>query len=341
MDEAERRRLVGLIRKAGSGEAGIKPLPVLPLPPGWEEFLPPGGAVPRRIGPVRACLFDVYGTLFCSAAGEVGPEGVPDAAGPDALARELSGSAAPSAPGLSGEDLRGYFRGRVAAIHREAAGRTQWPEVRVDEIWTDFLRERGMADGFRPFGAAGTQAAAGGRELALRYELAVNPVSPMPGAAETIKAMKRAGCVLGLISNAQFFTPLLFEAFFGAPPEELGFDPELIIWSFEWGEAKPSPRLFGAAAGRLEAQGIDPGACLFVGNDMLSDISGAEAAGFRGVLFAGDGRSLRLREGDPRLRNLQPAVIVRKLGDLPELYRLSRKAHTRQLWTGSSQQPEA
>ncbi|MDR2133794.1 MAG: HAD family hydrolase [Treponema sp.] len=313
MDEAERRRLVALIREAGSG--GLKPLPAGPLPPGWEEFLPGGSAVPRRAGPVRACLFDVYGTLFCSAAGDISLEGSPDRAALDALARELSGAAASppasgAAPGLSGEGLRAYFRGRVAAIHREAAGRTQWPEVRADEIWTDFLRER-AAD--RASGAAATRA---GRELALRYELAANPVSPMPGAAETIRALKEAGCVLGIISNAQFFTPLLFEAFFGAPAEELGFDSELIIWSFERGEAKPSPRLFGAAAGRLEARGIDPGACLFVGNDMLSDISGAAAAGFRGVLFAGDGRSLRLREDNPRLRNLRPAAIVRELGEL-------------------------
>jgi putative hydrolase of the HAD superfamily len=255
----------------------------------------------------------VYGTLFCSAAGDISQEGSPDRAGLEALARELSGGAA---PGLSGEDLRAYFRGRVAAIHREAAGRTRWPEVRADEIWADFLRERGRADC-----ASGAAAAEAGRELALRYELAVNPVSPMPGAAETIKALKGAGCVLGVISNAQFFTPLLFEAFFGAPPEELGFDPELLIWSFEWGEAKPSPCLFGAAAGRLRARGIDPGACLFVGNDMLSDISGAAGAGFRGVLFAGDGRSLRLREEDPRLRDLRPTVIIRELGGLPELCR--------------------
>jgi putative hydrolase of the HAD superfamily len=273
-----------------------------------------GGAAPRRPG-VRACLFDVYGTLFCSAAGDIGLE--------EGAAPGLSLPASGSAPALSGGELRGYFRDRVAAIHREAAGKTQWPEVRVDEIWTDFLRERGRADKTAsPAADSGEKGRAdpAGRELALRYELAVNPAGPMPGAAETIRALKKAGCVLGIISNAQFFTPLLFEAFFGAPPRELGFDPELIIWSFEWGEAKPSPRLFEAAAGRLKARGIDPESCLFVGNDMLSDISGAAAAGFQGVLFAGDGRSLRLREGDPRLRRgLRPAAIIRELGDLPGL----------------------
>jgi putative hydrolase of the HAD superfamily len=328
MDETERRRLVGLIRektlRAASGGSGredaalcrsdfpLKPLPPPPLPPGWEELVSEEGAAPARSG-FRACLFDVYGTLFCSAAGDIGME--------ETAVPGLTLPASGGAPALSGEDLRAYFRGRVAAIHREAAGKTQWPEVRADEIWTDFLRERGRADKSASIASAGGGeksrcSGPAGREFALRYELAVNPVNPMPGAADTIRALKKAGCVLGIISNAQFFTPLLFEAFFGAPPGELGFDPELLIWSFEWGEAKPSPRLFGAAARRLEARGIDPGACLFVGNDMLSDISGAAAAGFRTVLFAGDGRSLRLREADPRLRGLRPAAIVRKLGDL-------------------------
>ncbi|MDR1319378.1 MAG: HAD family hydrolase [Treponema sp.] len=305
MDEAERRRLVELIRK----EALLKPLPPPPLPPGWEELVSGGGA--SRRGGVRACLFDVYGTLFCSAAGDIGTG--------ENVVPGLTLPASGGAPALSGEDLRAYFRGRVAAIHREAAGKTQWPEVRVDEIWTDFLRERKGADKTGGGGEKNRCSDPAGRELALRYELAVNPSGPMPGAEDAIRALKKAGCVLGIISNAQFFTPLLFEAFFGVSPGELGFDPELLIWSFEWGEAKPSPRLFNAAAGRLEARGIDPGACLFVGNDMLSDIAGAAAAGFRGVLFAGDGRSLRLREADPRLRGLRPAAIVRNLGDLPGL----------------------
>ena len=39
---------------------------------------------------------------------------------------------------------------------------------------------------------------------------------------------------------------------------------------------------------------------LFVGNDMLNDVAAAAAVGLRTALFAGDQRSLRLREKDPR-----------------------------------------
>jgi putative hydrolase of the HAD superfamily len=122
--------------------------------------------------------------------------------------------------------------------------------------------------------------------------------------------------ILGLISNAQFFTPLLFEAFFGAPPEGLGFDAELLAYSYKLGEAKPSPALFAPATRRLAALGLKPENALYIGNDMLNDIFAAARAGFKTALFAGDPRSLRLREEDPRIRGLMPDRVVRGLGEV-------------------------
>jgi putative hydrolase of the HAD superfamily len=299
MDEIERRRLTALIQGAS---APLEPEPPV-LPPEWEE------PVSAPSGAIRAVLFDVYGTLFCSAAGDIsfaakeGGGGAPEAL--NTLARQY---------GLSGEGLRSFFREKVAESHRERRGLPragcagiQWPEVQVEEIWAAFLRERGLcAD------------AAVARELALRYELAVNPVYPMPHAAAAIEIL-RQDHVLGLVSNAQFFTPLLFDAFWGAPPELLGFDPALLVWSFEWGEAKPSPRLFEIAARALAERGIGPGETVFVGNDMLSDMYGAIQAGFRGVLFAGDSRSLRLRQGEDLTRGLRPFRVIRDLAELAGL----------------------
>jgi putative hydrolase of the HAD superfamily len=138
----------------------------------------------------------------------------------------------------------------------------------------------------------------------------------MPGAKETITGLKKAGCFLGIISNAQFFTPLLFEAFLGGPPEKIGFDPRLLIYSFEAGEAKPGAGIFAQGAESLGALGITPENCLFAGNDMLTDVYGAASAGFQTVLFAGDGRSLRLRQGEALVQGLRPSLIIRSLTDL-------------------------
>jgi putative hydrolase of the HAD superfamily len=276
------------------------PLEPLPPPP-----LPPDRGLPADAGPVQAVLFDVYGTLFCSAAGDIGT-GEPGPGGSErreGLLEELAGE---YAPGLTGTELRDFFERGVRLFHRERAAHTPFPELRVEELWARFLRDRGEREGLQRRAC----------ELALRYELAVNPVWPMPGAVEALGALSKEPGNLGIISNAQFYTPLLFEAFFGGPPEALGFDPALLIYSFEAGEAKPAPGLFRRAVERLAERGLTPGQCLYVGNDMLKDIYGAASAGFRTALFAGDGRSLRLRDGDERVRGLKPSRIIRRLIDL-------------------------
>jgi putative hydrolase of the HAD superfamily len=285
--EARTANLVDLIL---ANTVPVEPLEPPSLPGGWKRWEP--GDAPASC---EALLFDVYGTLFCSAAGDIGDG---QTGGGQTGCGRLDGLAA--SWGLGGKELRRYFRDRVAEIHAALKAKTAYPEVRVEEIWGRFLESRGAG------GDAG--------ELALRYELAVNPASPMPGAPETIRRLRALGLVLGIVSNAQFYTPLLFKAFFGGFPEELGFDPGLVFYSFEMGEAKPSPRFYAAAAAGLASRGLKPERCLVVGNDMLNDAAAAMKAGFRAVLFAGDGRSLRLREN-----LLPPHYIIRSLEDLPLL----------------------
>jgi putative hydrolase of the HAD superfamily len=153
-------------------------------------------------------------------------------------------------------------------------------------------------------------------EFALRYECLVNPVYPMPSLGFVLEDVQNAGLSMGIVSNAQFFTPLLFEAFLGKGIKELGFAEELCVFSFLVGEAKPSARLFEIPRDILLDRGIDPESILYVGNDMLNDILCAKDAGFRTALFAGDSRSLRLREGDGRVRDCEPDWIITSLDQL-------------------------
>jgi len=46
---------------------------------------------------------------------------------------------------------------------------------------------------------------------------------------------------------------------------------------------------------------------------MLNDIQPSGELGFRTALFAGDERSLRLREGDRRVENVSPDLIITDL----------------------------
>jgi putative hydrolase of the HAD superfamily len=293
--------LVALIRDSASP---MTPVPVPPLPPDYEELVYPGGR-PAPVPGIRALIFDIYGTLFISEAGDIG-------AGPGYMRGNLDSLALRFGGAYTGEELKEYFRSAVSKTHEELFAKTPYPEVRVEEIWAGFLKQTDSLPASEPGVFAISP-----EELAVRYELAVNPVYTMPGASETIGALKEAGLVLGLISNAQFFTPLLFDALLGASPVRLGFDPHISIYSYETGEAKPSPALFAKAKARLSSLGIAPEAVLYVGNDMLNDVYAASSSGFKTLLFAGDGRSLRLREDNRLVRNVRPDAVIRSLADIP------------------------
>ncbi|MDR2068359.1 MAG: HAD family hydrolase [Spirochaetaceae bacterium] len=298
MNEAQRDRFISLIRNASPPIF----LPESPkLGPALEALVYPGVKSPLQ--GIRAVLFDIYGTLFTSAAGDIGSGDGVQRGDLDAIAREYL-------PGCTGEALQKHFYEAVCQAHARLYPRTPYPEIKVEEVWASLFR-----GALARYGITGIDP----EEFALRYELAVNPVFPKPGIPDLFEKLKKLPMILGLISNAQFFTPLLFEAFFDKSPEALGFDPRLLIYSFEAGEAKPSPALFKKAADRLGSRGISPDTVLFVGNDMLKDIYGAVSAGFKTALFAGDGRSLRLREGNPLTEKILPDGIILFLSDIPAM----------------------
>jgi putative hydrolase of the HAD superfamily len=121
---------------------------------------------------------------------------------------------------------------------------------------------------------------------------------------------------MGIISNAQFYTPYLFNGFLHSNPKDLGFHPDLTLYSYKFGYAKPSTFMFQIAADRLENRLIPAHSTLFIGNDMLNDIYPAKQIGFKTALFAGDARSLRLRKDDPRCKNLTADLVITDLGQL-------------------------
>ena len=213
----------------------------------------------------RAVLFDIYGTLLSSAAGELHP---------DPALRDLIARAHATSPHPFPEiDIREIH----AALH---------PELAPEEI----------------------------EALAIDHERKANPVTPMPGAAETLRYLAAKGIPLGLISNAQFYTVPILEEALGATLTELGIDPEFCCFSYLERRAKPDPFLFEILRDKLARRGISASDVLYIGNDVRNDIDPARATGFRTALFAGDPSSLRLRS-----RSLKTSGADQVIRDLREL----------------------
>lgn len=265
---------------------------------------------------LRAALFDVYGTLIASGVGDISlsQENARDTGVREALqacgftVREEWADAA------FGRQLVNQIRAHQQTRRDDGV---EYPEVDIRAVWRDLVEDWRRAEVIE-----------GGRAdietLAVEYEARVNPAWPMPGLDETLAALRGQGVVLGIVSNAQFFTPLLFEAFLEIPLKKLGFASELCVWSYELLEGKPSTRLYEQAAQRLyDIHQISPQEAVFIGNDIRNDIWPAAQVGFKTALFAGDQRSLRLREGEPDCSNVQPDAVMTSVNQVLNLFSIT------------------
>ena len=116
--------------------------------------------------------------------------------------------------------------------------------------------------------------------LALEYEVRVNPVWPMPGLVDCLDQLRDRSMQLGLVTNAQFFTPEIFPALLGRTLEELGFHAGLQWYSYRYGRAKPDLWLFEQARAGLSRSGVAASEVLYVGNDVLNDVCPPAASAF-------------------------------------------------------------
>lgn len=100
---------------------------------------------------------------------------------------------------------------------------------------------------------------------------------PRAGLAATIDALERAGLRLGIVSNG----PTLKQR---RKVETLGLAQRVgtLLISDELGIAKPDERIFRLAASQL---GVEPSACMFIGDNPEKDVRAAEAVGMRAVWF--------------------------------------------------------
>ena len=262
---------------------------------------------------IRAVMFDIYGTLLISGSGDVGVSA--SRARNDAATAALRSVGVPDAVLVDMHETAskggGPARCLIAAIEQDhARGRAdgrEHPEVDIVAIWRTVLNE------IWPEFKKASEELVDLHRLAVEYEVRVNPVWIMPGLAETLVGLAGAGLKLGVISNAQFFTPLMFPALLDRTLEDLDFAPSMQYYSYRLGVAKPGIDLYRRAERELAEQGIGPREVLYVGNDMLNDMTPAAQCGFRTALFAGDQRSLRLREGDPRVQGIVPDLVVKDL----------------------------
>ena len=299
--EENRTRYEELIRRACA--------PLSPIPTGVQEEL-------HHLQSIKAVLFDIYGTLLISGSGEVGsstqkPTEIPSLPRFHDVISE-SGFAVITDPQLFDEKCNELYIGYITSRHSELKKLgIQYPEVDILSIWhrllTHLLNEKSISGSITVDNLILT---------ALLFELDTNRTWTMPGTGELIRTLKNRGIMTGIVSNAQFYTPYIFETLIGRSLTEAGFSPKIMSWSYLNGYAKPSLEMFSSVIKFIQNTGITTTEVIYIGNDMLNDISTAAELGLRTVLFAGDQRSLRLRKENHQLQTCQPDAIITELRQL-------------------------
>ncbi len=263
---------------------------------------------------IKAILLDVYGTLLISSSGDIDETEL----SVDNLRQALDAAGITTQEGIQNvlDHLLSDFNYTVRVCHEAAKmNKIPYPEIDILSVWKIVLihaRRRGLV--------SFTDDA----DILLMtcvFEFLSNKVYPMPGFRGTIETLLKRNIPLGIVSNAQFYTPVLMNYFLNdkiSLKEKIkGFDRELVVFSYKFGKAKPDPTLYEELIPTLKWKyGIAPGEVLFVGNDMLKDIYASKQAGFKTALFAGDLRSLRWREENKNIAGFKPDFTITELDQL-------------------------
>ena len=266
---------------------------------------------------IKCVVFDIYGTLLISASGDIDKLMLSTSCIMNSFA-QCGIDILSNDPAQSAEYILGRYKETIKELKNEArAENNEHPEINIREVWKLLLRSLHAEKLINKGSIEEVDM------LALHFEILSNPVYPMPFMSEIINSLRRRNIPLGIVSNAQFYTPMIMNYFLG---EEVGrdgeiitFEPELSVYSYREKISKPSTVLFEKLLEGAKSHGLTNNEILFVGNDMLKDIYPAQQMGIRTALFAGDARSLRLRKEDPLLNGVVPDFTINNLEQIREI----------------------
>jgi len=282
--------------------------PLLPIPTNTEEKI--------ERGAFKAVIFDIYGTLLVSSSGDIDKAEISSANLEKAL--DAGGYQLLSANSSRDEmllNLLDLFKAEIEKQHSTLKQKGHpYPEIEILDVWQNVFAE---VDYIQELENASLHS------MAFVFELLSNKIYPMPGMKSVLDGLLDKKIPLGIVSNAQFYTPVIMNYFITEFMYEkefiAGFDDDLCVFSYKILRAKPDTAIFVPILEGLKKRGIKPEEALFVGNDMLKDVYTAHKSGLKTCLFAGDKRSLRLREDDERLAGIEADYIITDLSQLLEI----------------------
>ena len=265
-----------------------------------------------KVDNIKAVIFDIYGTLIISSSGDIMQSSY------DASMFSVALSASGFQINVAEEeliDIHPIFEKEVIQ-GKEIATKSgiPFPELNIVEVWQRTLKKAEAK------GLISSNRFPNYKLFTFLFELNSNQVWPMPGLKESLDELKGKGYPLGIVSNAQFYTPVIMNYFLynKIKGDEFidGFENDLSVFSYKMLRGKPDTAVYEELVEPLRKRGLSPKDVLYVGNDMLKDIYAASQVGFKTCFYAGDMRAYRLRKDHPEASRVRPDFIITELKQL-------------------------
>lgn len=227
---------------------------------------------------IRGVLFDLDDTLADSSAVE------------ERIWNDVAALIAQRFSGLDRDTLRARY---LEALHRH------YPALAAGDIDMPTFRRIRLADALEPWGPLQDELLEA--YIAEKARIADEMV-PAHGAIETLRALRRQGVRVGVLTNGPSdFQRRKLEA------SGVGAEVDAVAVSGELGVAKPDERAFELALGLL---GRDAGETAMVGDSLENDVLGALRAGLAAVVWMPGGRDGAVPQG---------ALVARSVPEVPGL----------------------
>jgi putative hydrolase of the HAD superfamily len=264
---------------------------------------------------IKSVVFDIYGTLLISASGDIDKAEMTTSILKNTF--NMLNIKLLQDTNTNEEAILSAILQKLVSTVKEDHEKSRedgvlYPEVDILKVWErvlKFAQENKFIEYEYKINIS---------HLTFIFEFFSNPIYPMPAMKEVILQLNKKGIPLGIISNAQFYTPVILNYFINNYYSEDDivsyFEPDLTVFSYKKLKSKPDESLFSEIIPVLDHKyDITPDEVLFVGNDILKDIYPAKQVGFRTALFAGDKRSYRIRSDNPELAGIKPDYLITDL----------------------------
>jgi len=197
--------------------------------------------------------------------------------------------------------LKESFLKGIRIAHARKGGK--YPEVKIELIWKAIIKElidKGYSYDRKVYGNLHDFSF----KVAYFYDYVIEKNMFYDNVLTTLTKLKQRKIKLGIVSNAQFYTPITLEILFRKHGKGLFdlFDKNNCSFSYMVGEGKPSQKMFKKNLERLK--NIQKSQILYIGNDLTKDVESAKKLGLKTALFAGDKGSLKLNA------KVEPDVII-------------------------------